>query len=373
MDRGWWRAWSCTSIATPRRCGRRASIRIRPWCSRSRRRSSRLRAGELDDRIDRATLRGAPGTDAVPSSSCRCREPRSCATRCSATRCAPRRFASTDRMSMPRRLVDVLSAIRELPRTRWVDELVQRYVFEREVCQHRREQGGAVPRGRADEGDLLPRLRASSIAGRAARSCSRATRSPRKARAWIEEHLFEPFTIDALVQHCHASESTVLRAFRKELGVAPLGVPAPPAARGERCSCSSPGATRVTEVATRVGYENPSAFAAAFRAQFGVAPSRVKPTRAGRRAPAGAWRATGPTARNAEVDGAPTARAAAACRAWCRLCGPHVALRRRLIARLLAADRQRRTTPPTRPSTSSTTAPDAGRAQRAGVRRCSTS
>ena len=141
------------------------------------------------------------------------------------------------------------------------------------------------------------------------------------------------------MRHCHASESTVLRAFRKR-------------ARGRRrwrtcagggsrraCSCSSRGATRVTEVATRVGYENPSAFAAAFRAAVrhrAVARKPRVPARSHgcpRTAPAD------PTAAPPRLTAARRSRAARG-RASCRACGPPRALRRfALIARCSAADR----------------------------------
>ena len=61
----------------------------------------------------------------------------------------------------------------------------------------------------------------------------------------------------------------------------------------------------VTEVAARVGYDNPSAFAAAFRAQFGMPPSRARAVPARRCSPrtasrrAGARRCAG---RAAEID-----------------------------------------------------------------------
>ncbi|MGE5186231.1 MAG: helix-turn-helix domain-containing protein, partial [Acidobacteriota bacterium] len=97
-----------------------------------------------------------------------------------------------------------------------------------------------------------------------------------RARAWLDEHLFEPFHVAALVRHCHASESTVLRAFHRAHGLAPLGY-----VRRRRLEHAmqllESGRYAVTEVATRVGYANPSAFAQAFRDQFGVAPSRVRP------------------------------------------------------------------------------------------------
>lgn len=175
----------------------------------------------------------------------------------------------------PRRLAEVLSALRTLTRTRWIDELVQRYVFEREICEH-----PASKAARFLESELT-----KEVYFLGCEQIDRRTRSSVlfegdpvavKARTWIEDHLFEPFQIAALVKHCHASESTVLRAFRRELGVAPLAYLRRRRLE-EAMQLLEAGRYGVTEVATRVGYETPSAFAAAFRAQFGVAPSQVKP------------------------------------------------------------------------------------------------
>jgi AraC-like DNA-binding protein len=176
----------------------------------------------------------------------------------------------------PRALRDVLGAVRVLPRTRWVDELVHRYVFERDTCEKHASKAArfleteltkevyflgheqAAQRTRASvvfEGD--------SIAAR--------------AKAWLEEHLFEPFHGSDLARAMHASESTVLRVVRKELGVAPA-VYQRRRRLEEAMLLLESGRYGVTEVATRVGYDNPSAFAAAFRRELGVAPSSVKPT-----------------------------------------------------------------------------------------------
>jgi AraC-like DNA-binding protein len=177
-----------------------------------------------------------------------------------------------------RRLVEVLASLRVLPRTRWVDELVHRYVFEREVCER-----PASKAARFLETELTKEV---YFLGR--EQLDQLTRATVlfegdsvavRARAWIDEHLFEPFRIDALVEHCHASESTILRAFRKNTGVAPVVY-----MRRRRLEHAlqllESGRYAVTEVATRVGYDNPSAFAAAFHKQFGVTPSRVRPTAA---------------------------------------------------------------------------------------------
>jgi AraC-like DNA-binding protein len=174
-----------------------------------------------------------------------------------------------------RRFSEVLATPRILPRTRWVDELVQRYVFEREVCE---KPGSRAARFlEAELAKEIYFLGSEQIEQRTRTSVLHEGEPVAvRARAWIEEHLFEPFAIDALVRHLGASESTVLRAFRKELGVAPV-IYLRRRRLEEARQLLETGRYAVTEVATRVGYDNPSAFAAAFRDQFGTPPSAMRP------------------------------------------------------------------------------------------------
>ncbi|MBV8758476.1 MAG: helix-turn-helix transcriptional regulator [Deltaproteobacteria bacterium] len=175
-----------------------------------------------------------------------------------------------------RRFSEVLAAPRVLPRTRWIDELIHRYVFERAVC----EKPGSKA-ARFLEAELtkeiyflgIEQIRAKTRASVVHEGDPIAVR----ARAWLEEHLFEPFAMAALVRACAASESTVLRAFRRAHGVAPI-VYVRQRRLAEAMQLLESGRYAVTEVATRVGYETPSAFAAAFGKQFGVSPSSVRPT-----------------------------------------------------------------------------------------------
>ncbi len=175
---------------------------------------------------------------------------------------------------VPKKLVEMLATLRRLPRTRWVDELVHRYVFERTVCE-RMESRAA----RFLEAELTKEV--YFLSSEAARQLTRQTvlfeggAVAARARAWIEDHLFERFSMAALVKHCHASESTVLRAFRKEHAVPPV-VYVRRRRLEEALQLLESGRYAVTEVATRVGYENPSAFAAAFRDQFGIPPSQAR-------------------------------------------------------------------------------------------------
>lgn len=175
-----------------------------------------------------------------------------------------------------RKLRDVLGALRVVPRTRWVDELVHRYVFERDVCEKH-----ASKAARFLEAELTKEVYFLGVEQDQQRTRAsvlfEGDSVAVRARAWLEEHLFEPFSAAALARACHASESTVLRMVRKELGVAPIAYLRRRRLE-EAMALLESGRYGVTEVATRVGYENPSAFAAAFRRELGVAPSSVRPT-----------------------------------------------------------------------------------------------
>jgi AraC-like DNA-binding protein len=175
---------------------------------------------------------------------------------------------------LPARFAELLAVPRVLPRTRWVDELVHRYVFEREVCNKHassaavfleteiakelyflcKERGEEKTRASVvhEEGDLIAR-----------------------ARARIEANLFVPLRVAELASHCHTSESTLVRAFRRELGHTPSSY-----ARERRLDAAllllQSGRHRVGEVAERVGYTNFAAFTSAFHKRFGVPPSAVR-------------------------------------------------------------------------------------------------
>jgi AraC-like DNA-binding protein len=174
----------------------------------------------------------------------------------------------------PGRLAEVLASVRVLPRTRWVDELVNRYLFEREVCAKEKSRAALFLESELTKEVFF--LGSEQIAERT-RSSVLFEGDPLvvRARAWIEAHMFEPFTIGSILTHCHASESTLLRAFRRELGVTPLAYVRQRRLE-EALQMLESGRYGVTEVAARVGYDSASAFSVAFRERFGVTPSRAK-------------------------------------------------------------------------------------------------
>ncbi|MBX3246717.1 MAG: helix-turn-helix transcriptional regulator [Myxococcales bacterium] len=171
----------------------------------------------------------------------------------------------------PELLGRILSRSRHLPRTTWMNELAQRYVFERAVC--RRRDNDAT---RFLETELLKELYflAREQDDAHARTSFLAGRSPtvRRALAYLEAHLFDEVDQVALARRSGASSSSLRRAFQRELGLSPLAY-----VRARRLDEArvrlAHDATSVSEVAMAVGYRSLAAFSRAYRARFGAPPS----------------------------------------------------------------------------------------------------
>jgi AraC-like DNA-binding protein len=175
-----------------------------------------------------------------------------------------------------RRFGELLATPRLLPRTRWFDEIVHRYVFERDVC--------------AKHGSAAATFLETEIAKELYFLCAERAEMRRRtsvvreegdvvarARARLDDNLFVPLHVGELARQVGASESTLLRAFQRELGQAPAAY-----ARERRLDAAllllQSGRHSVGEVASRVGYASLAAFTAAFTRRFGRAPSSVRRT-----------------------------------------------------------------------------------------------
>lgn len=175
------------------------------------------------------------------------------------------------------RFASLVATPRVLPRTRWVDELVHRYVFERDVCEKHGSAAAAFL-----ETELVKELYFLCVEqdehGTRASVVEQEEGVVTRARAWIDEHLAEPLRVRELAKRCATSESTLLRAFQRELGLTPAAY-----ARDRRLDAAllllKSGRYAVGEVAGRVGYTSVAAFTEAFRRRFGTPPSRAKARR----------------------------------------------------------------------------------------------
>ena len=172
------------------------------------------------------------------------------------------------------RFTDLLGVPRILPRTRWVDEVVQRYVFERLVCEKHDSMAAVFLETEiAKEVFFLTKEREEEQTRTTV--VEETGDVSRRARAWIDENLFEPLRVGELARHCRTSESTLLRVFRRDFQTTPATY-----ARERRLEASllllKSGRYTVTEVAARVGYGSLPAFTSAFRGRFGSSPSAAR-------------------------------------------------------------------------------------------------
>ena len=168
-----------------------------------------------------------------------------------------------------------LAKTEPLPRTNWLDEICHRYLFERAEC--RRKNNDATRFLEVEITKELYFLKLEREKTRDRRAAVEETKSPLVARALlaIEGRLFETDVLSSLAKECRASESSLLRAFKREMGVAPSAY-----VRGRRLDEARlllmGKRFTVGEVAANVGYKSFAAFSEAFRARFGQPPSAVR-------------------------------------------------------------------------------------------------
>jgi AraC-like DNA-binding protein len=170
-----------------------------------------------------------------------------------------------------------------VPRTVWVHEVIHRYVFERHALEE-----AASEAARFLEVELAKEiyfLLRDRERGAERASIQRELSEPvRRAVAHIEQHLFGWTAVAELSRVSGASESSLLRAFRREVGESPAAYWRARKLE-EALHLLSSGSHSVAEVSERVGYENAAAFGEAFRRRFGRPPSTFKPREVIRRAP----------------------------------------------------------------------------------------
>lgn len=173
-----------------------------------------------------------------------------------------------------RTFAEILARPLVFARTRWFDEITQRYLFERDVCRKPASQAA-----RFLETEIAKEVYFLGKERLAERTRASVVHTPttlaEAGRAYIEAHLFEPLKVSAIARACHASESTLLRAFRDELGVTPAAYQRQRRLDEALLLLESGGLT-ASEVATRVGYGDLPAFTVAFQRRFGVPPSAAR-------------------------------------------------------------------------------------------------
>lgn len=160
-----------------------------------------------------------------------------------------------------------------LPRTVWLHELLHRYVFERHALGKAANLAiEFLEIEIAKEIYFLFRDRESGDE----RATIVRVHSPAVERAlrYVEAHLTDDVDVRAMARVAGASASTLLRQFRSEIGCSPGAY-----WRNRKLDEALlwlRGGRSVAEVASRAGYENPTAFGYAFRRRFGRPPSTFR-------------------------------------------------------------------------------------------------
>jgi AraC-like DNA-binding protein len=165
-----------------------------------------------------------------------------------------------------------------LSRTNWLNEIMHRYVYERVIA--RRSDSIAT---RFLEQEIVKEFYFRVIEHNELKKSRfdidmRATdlRSPllREAMTFIEANIFRDISIEDIVRKTGVSESTLLREFKERLGTSPSVYIT--VRRLEEAMLLLKGQTySISQISDIVGYENVSAFSAAFKKHFGVTPSQV--------------------------------------------------------------------------------------------------
>src|SRR6202171_2965878 len=90
-----------------------------------------------------------------------------------------------------------------------------------------------------------------------------------------------PWTLDELAAEAHVSRATLVRIFRREGDIPPLGLLSELRLVLARHRLGSTTGT-LAQVAAAVGYDSESAFARAFRKRYGISPGRLRARHDGR-------------------------------------------------------------------------------------------
>jgi len=166
-----------------------------------------------------------------------------------------------------------MSRPQKFPRTPWLEQLAQEYVFARVIS--RRESAKTLV---FFERQLLVEILAAAL------GTAKAPEGPGPAAAdtvtgramrYIEANLFSDVSLPAIARHAFASPSTLLRHFRDDIGKTPHAYIKTRRLEEARRLIEA-GAHAVGDVALLVGYENFAAFTTAFTKHFGTTPSSFR-------------------------------------------------------------------------------------------------
>lgn len=171
-----------------------------------------------------------------------------------------------------------LRSVAILTRTNWLNEVMHRYVYERTVSKnsdnnatrfleqeivkevyYRLDEQALLDKSRFDLDNLATDLRSPLL---------------RAAMAFVDANLFRDIAVADIARQVGVSESTVLREFQTRLERSPSSYIVERRLEESMILIKSQRYS-IGQVSDIVGYENVSAFSAAFKKKFGATPSQV--------------------------------------------------------------------------------------------------
>ncbi|NRA66147.1 MAG: helix-turn-helix transcriptional regulator [Pseudobacteriovorax sp.] len=165
-----------------------------------------------------------------------------------------------------------------LHRSNWMNEVIHRYAYER--IQMGKKSNVAT---QFLETELIKELLYAKEKPKAATEVRfdlddhcLDNRDPlvRQATSFIENHLFQKFSLADICQHCGCSESSLQRQFQKAYRLSPFSY-LKQRRLDESWHLLRSRRYNVSQVSDLLKYENVSAFSTAFRRRFGTSPSQV--------------------------------------------------------------------------------------------------
>lgn len=167
----------------------------------------------------------------------------------------------------------VFGCCQKLARSRWLEQLLEEYVFARVVSRRESTQTLAFFE-RQLLVELLSKRVGRTLAGGPAPVTPGDTVTSRALRH-IEANLFSVLSLAAIARLAFSSPSTLLRQFRRDIGKTPYAyIKARRLEEARRMIAA--GREPIGDVATLVGYENFGSFSTAFKKHFGVSPSSIR-------------------------------------------------------------------------------------------------
>lgn len=158
-------------------------------------------------------------------------------------------------------------------RTKWLDDILDRYFFERILNAH-------SPVGCTFflEKQIINELARIMFHKKLHQDWTKSKVQPEpedsfnRALRFIEANLFSAIDLQQIAEASHASPSTISRRFKENTGQSPYEY-IKARRLDEALRLLKKGGNAVGDIALLVGYEDFSAFSRAFRARFGKAPS----------------------------------------------------------------------------------------------------